>query len=202
MGLFGGAGARMLRTGWKSVQDLAQELNAIFNSTNIDLQPSSITINQAPGATIPPLVINQPGNTGVAPIQINRGDTVITVGGTGGGGSGGGGGGVDLGEIEWPGQEPEDEEEATPPSALNPIALHGRVVGKVGGTLYSVRCWARKPTEYPPIGVLQVEFPAVDPADTIPVGTPCPVIMFPRLVFNVIQPDVSVGYVSVFTEPE
>ena len=202
MGLFGEAAARLLRRGWGSVQQLAEEINSIFNSTNIDLSPASITINQPAGATIPPITINQPEGTGVAPIQVVRGDTIINLGGTGPGGPGGGGGGINLGDIQWPGQEPDDEDEAVPPSAMNPIALHGRVVGKEGGNTYSVRCWARNPNRYPPIGVLSVQFPDVSTAETIPNGTRCPVIMFPEERLGVIQPEFSIGYVPVFLEPE
>ena len=127
MGLFGNVGARFKRTMWKSVQNLADELFGVFTSNDIDLSPRTITINQPDGATLPPLVINQPEGSTVPPIQVTRGNTTISVGGTGEGG--GGGGGIDLGEIEWPGQNPGEGEEATPPSALNPIALHGIVAG-------------------------------------------------------------------------
>lgn len=199
MGLFGIVGSRFKRTNWKSVQNLAEELYGVFTSSDIDLSPRSITINQPEGATIPPLIINQPEGATTAPIQITRGNTTISVGGTGEGGSGGG---IDLGEIEWPGQEPGDEEDATPPSALNPISLHGVVVGKVGGNVYSVRCWAKNPSLYPPIGVLPVEFPDVDEDEVIPNGARCPVTMFPKIVFNVVQPDKSIGYVPVFLSSE
>lgn len=201
MGLFGDAAARFLRTSWKSVQDLAEELNAVFNSSGIDMSPRSITINQPAGATIPPLVINQPANTTTPAIVVNNGGTTINLGGTGGGG-GGGGAGVDLGDIEFPGQDPDDAEDATPDPILNPIPLHGQVIGKVGGRVYSLRCWAKRPDLYPPIGILPVEFPDIDPDDVIPNGTSCSVTMFPKIVFNVIQPDKSIGYASIFLAAE
>lgn len=194
MGLFREAAARFKRTNWRSVQTLADELFSVFSS-QLELTPQSVTINQAAGATLPPLVINQPAGSTTPPIQINRGDETTTIGP---GGGGGGGGGIDLGDIIFPGQVPADAEAATPPPALNPIALHGRVVGKVGGTIYSVRCWAKNPVLYPPIGVLEVEFPDVDADDTIPVGARCPVIMFPKSVLGVVQPDKAIGYVAVF----
>jgi hypothetical protein len=200
MGLFQEAAARFVRTGWKSVQDLALEINAVFNSTNIDLSPRSITFNQPAGATDAPLVFNQPEGSTVAPIQINRGDTTIEIGGTGG--TGGGGGGVDLGEIEGPGHPPAEAEDATPPSSLNPIPLHGVVIGKVGGTVYSVRCWARNPATHASIGILNVEFAGADPDDTIPNDTPCPVLMFPQILYNVVQPEKAFGYLPLFLEPE
>lgn len=200
MGLFGEVAARFQRTRFKSVQTLAQELFSVFSSSNIDLTPQSITINQPAGATIPPLVINQPpGVSNPAPIQIRQGDTIINIGpGNSGGGNTGGGGGPDLGQIEFPGQEPDDAPEAVPPPALNPIPLHGRIIGKVSGNVYSVRCWAKNPVNFPPIGVLEVEFPDVDPTDIIPNGVRCPVIMFPKLVFNVVQVDKALGYVPVW----
>lgn len=196
MGLFGNLGARFLRTRYKNVQTLAEELNSAFNSA-VDLEPRSITINQPAGSTIPPITINQVPGTTTPAINIVNGDTLIQFGGSAGGG-GGGGGGPDLGSIQWPGQLPADAAPATPPPALNPIPLHGRVVGKVGGQVYSVKCWAKDPNAYPPIAVLEVVFAGVDEAEVIPNGTPCPVIMFPKIVFNVIQPDVSRGYVSTF----
>lgn len=198
MGLFGEAGARFLRTRYKNVQTLAEELFSVFSGA-VDLTPQSITINQPAGATIPPITINQPAGTTTPPIQINRGDTTVTLGGTGGGG---GAGGIDLGGIQFPGQDPADKADATPPPAMNPIMLHGVVTGKTSSNVYSVRCYARNPLTYPPIGVLQVTFPAVDPADTIPTGTPCPVIMFTKIVFNVTQPDAAFGYIAVFALPE
>lgn len=199
MGIFGQAAARFLRTRYQDAETLAKELFAVFTSSNVDLQPASITINQPAGATIPPIVINQPEGSTVPPIQVKSGGTVLNIGGST---DSGGGGGIDLGEIEWPGQEPGDEEEATPPSALNPISLHGVVIGKVGGNVYSVRCWAKNPSLYPPIGVLQVEFPDVDEDEVIPNGARCPVTMFPKIVFNVVQPDKSIGYVPVFLSSE
>lgn len=202
MGLFGEAASRFLRTRWKAVQPLAEELFGIFTSTNVDLQPASITINQPAGATIPPLVINQPaGGNNPPPIQIVQGDTIINIGPGSAPTGGGGGGGPDLGQIEFPGQEPDDAEEAVPPPALNPIALHGRIIGKAGGNTYSVRCWAKNPNTSPSIGILSVQFPDVAFNEVIPSGTRCPVIMFPKMVFNVIQPDFAIGYVPVFLDP-
>lgn len=199
MGLFGEAAARFVRTSWKSTQNLAEELFSVFSS-QLDLTPSSIVINQPAGATLPPIQIYQPAGSTIPGIQITKGDTVVTVGGTGG--DGGGGGGVDLGDIEFPGQDPGDTVAATPPPSLNPVALHGVTNGKVGGKVYSVKCWARNPALYPPIGILQVEFPDVDVEDTIPNGVPCPVIMFLKLNGAVVQPDKSIGYVPVFITPE
>lgn len=202
MGLFKEAAARFKRTSWRSVQTLADEMFSVFGSA-LDLTPQSITINQAPGATIPPLVINQPaGPNNPPPIQINNGGTVTNIGGGGTGNTGGGGGGPDLGNIVFPGQQPGDVNVAVPPPNQNPIVLHGRVSGKVGGTVYKVRCWAKNPVLYPPIGILDVEFPDVDPTDIIPNGVRCPVIMFPKLVSNVVQPDKSIGYVPVWLVEE
>lgn len=200
MGLFGEAGARFLRTRYKNVQTLAEELFSVFTGA-VDLEPQSITINQPAGATIPPITINQVPGTTTPAINIVNGDTVIQFGGSAGGGGGGGGGGIDLADIQFPGQEPEDVETAVPPPALNPIPLHGLVLGKEGGNTYRVRCWAKNPDLYPSIGVLQVVFPDVSSAETIPAGLRCPVIMFPKIVFNVIQPDLSIGYVPVFASP-
>lgn len=198
MGLFGEAGARFLRTRYKNVQTLAEELFSVFSGA-VDLTPQSITINQPAGATIPPIQINQPAGTTTPPIQINRGDTTITLGGTGG--DGGGAGGINLGSVQFPGQDPGDKADATPSPALNPIMLHGQVVGKVGGKVYSLKCWAKNPSTSPPIGVLQVTFLDVDVDDVVPNGATCPVIMFPKIVFNVVQVDSCIGYVPVFYAP-
>lgn len=197
--MLGVAAMRIIRTKWKEPVTLSQELYALL-SKPLKIEPSQIVINQSADATTPPIVINQPPGSTIPPFQINRGDQTVDLGSLGGGS--GGGGGIDLGDIEFPEQDPGDREQAVPPSALNPIPLHGRVTGKTGGRTYSVRCWAKNPNVYPSLGVLPVEFPDVDPDDTIPSGTRCPVIMFPKEVFGVISPDFSIGYVPVFLQAE
>ena len=203
MGLFGDAASRFLRTRWKAVQPLAEELFGIFTSSNIDLQPQSITINQAPGATIPPLVINQPaGGNNPPPIQIVQGDTIVNIGSSDGGGGGGGGGNINYGDIIFPGQEPGDINVAVPPPNENPIVLHGRVVGKTGGQVYKVRCWARDPNRYPPIGVIDVIFTDVDTNDLIPAGHSTAVVAFPGADGTTRTIVAARGYVPVFLTPE
>lgn len=193
--MLGKVAERFLRREWASVQQLATELHAIFRQERLTIEPARIVLDQPDNATTPSILIRQPEGATVPAIQITRGDQTIEVGGTGGGG-----GGIDLGEVEFPNQDPGEAEEATPPPSDNPFPLHGRVVAKQTGILYSVRCWAKNPSLYPAIGILTVEFPDVDVDDVIPAGARCPVVVFPRVVGDIRIIDKAIGYVPVWYE--
>ncbi len=93
-----------------------------------------------------------------------------------------GAGGIDMSRIIIPGQDPSTKTAATPSPAYNPFILYGEVNSLVTGQTYRVNCWAVSPTNSaPPIGVLNVRFPMVDPAEIVPTGAACPVLCFPGL---------------------
>lgn len=186
--MLGKAAERIIRTSWRSVDELAQELYAIFrgdapiiSSGPVQLTPQdgvpAIEITQPPGSTTPPITVNG------APITVN------------------GGGGNNFGDITWTGQVPTDKPDATPAPSDNPITLYGEVVGKLSGDTYSVRCWAKNPDTSPPIAILTVQQRAIDPADTIPPLTPVVVVAFPGTVLGVRTIVKAVMQVPVFFPP-
>lgn len=176
MALFGNAVMRLVRTKWKSAQALALEIYALLNGDIPITQDAPVVIRPDPGSTDPGLTIQMPAGSDADPIRIVRGDTTVVLGGEGGSG---GGGGTDFVNIDFPGQDPNDQEAATPDPADNPITLWGIVSSKVGGNVYAVRCWAKDPAGAPPIGVLNVTQGLIDTDEEIPEGTPCVVVAFP-----------------------
>lgn len=195
--MLGVVAERFVRTQWKDVQTLAQELYAIFREP-LDIQPGSIKIVQPAGATTPPIQVTQPAaNTGPG-ISISNGGTTITLGPVGGSGGGSGGGGINLGSVTFPGQDPGDVAQAVPAPNENPIVLHGKIVAKIAGTVYQVRCWAKNPDTAPPIGLLAVDFKDADPDESLPANATCPVIAFPGAdgtVFTILK---ATGYFPVW----
>lgn len=249
--MLGRAAERFIRTKWKSVDDLAQELYACF-SPDLPIQASSIVINQAPNDTSPPFTVNRaPGGSGptmvinrdggtnnFGDININgtnfgqtdfginntfgspldplgnpygnldfNGSTITFgdfnlspdggyVGPSPGGGSGGG---IDLGGISFPGQDPATKTLAVPSANFNPFILYGEVSAKLSGNSYAVLCWAKSPASSPKLGILTVRFPAVNPSEVIPAGTPTPVICFPGADPNNLKVVLdAIGFVPAF----
>lgn len=189
MSIFGKQTERVIRTNWKSVQDLAEELYAIF-SQNLDLTAGSITIEQPSGATDPPFQINTGGDGNGPIIQISHGDDTFTLSPgdfTGGSFNGGGGtgGSIDFGDITWPGQDPADHQNATPDPGNPPLSLYGEVVDQVSDNTYRVKVWAKSPLTAPPIGIINVRAPGLDPSDILPVGYQVMVLAFPGMVAGV-----------------
>lgn len=204
--MLGRAAERFIRTQWKSVQELAEELYATF-SPQAPLEASSIVINQLPGQQTAPFVINRAPDTNGGSIQINKdggsnnfGD--VNINGDNFGGldlninrgyddlvqgktltidDSVGQSGIDLSGVAFPGQDPSQKVAAVPIPEFNPFMLYGEVQAVSSGVIYKVKCWARSPfvNASPPIGVLDVRFPMVDPSETIPSGTPVPVLCFP-----------------------
>lgn len=121
-------------------------------------------------------------------------------GGGGGSGSGGSGtGGIDLGTINFPGQDPSTVILAVPNPQFNPFVLYGEVQAQGSGISYAVKVWAKSPLlNAPPIGIIDVAFPAVDPSEMIPAGTPCPVICFPGLDGTTSKILSAIGFVPTF----
>lgn len=179
--MLGRAARRFLRTRWKSVQHLAEELFAMFHRS-MTVFAERIVLTPQPGDPRSPVEIIQPADSVAPAITITQGNTTITIGGPNGGT--GGGGGPDLTEIDFPGSNPGDVNVSVPPPQDNPIPLWGVVVAKVDGSLYQVRCWARDPLSAPPVGVLEVVQGLIDPTATIPAGTPTIVLAFPGLNEN------------------
>lgn len=204
--MLGRAAERFIRTEWGSLQQLAEELYAIFSPLQ-PLEVSKITINQPDGDTSPPLVINRtPDSTGSS-ISINRGRSDITFGDISIHGSNFGDTGFDLGneyglpdtgitieianfnEVGDPASDitgldlstvafPGQEAGSVPDPLYNPLMLHGVVVSKTSGQTYSVDVWAKAPTG-PKIGRIPVRFPMVDENEEIPAGAIAPVMIFP-----------------------
>lgn len=92
-----------------------------------------------------------------------------------------GSGGIDLGTIDFPGQDQSTKTAAVPTPTYNPFALYGEVQGQASGIQYTVKVWAKSPVNNPSIGTILVRFPMVDPSEVIPANTPCPVICFPGI---------------------
>lgn len=182
--MLGKAAVRFIRTQWRSVQDFAEECYALFNDKLPLTHSGPITLTPEPGTTAINIITSDDDTD---PITVN-GQPITT---------GGGGGGTDLRDIEWPDLPTEDEILAIPPPGDNPIPLYGEVIAKISGDTYSVRCWARDPDSFPPIGVLTVQQRLIDPDDTIPPNTPVQVLAFPN--GGVIQK--AVMQVPVFLPP-
>lgn len=70
--MLGRTAERIIRTRWKSIQELAEELYAIF-SPDMPIEASKIIINQNSDDASPPFVINRPGDATGPSFQINRG---------------------------------------------------------------------------------------------------------------------------------
>lgn len=62
MSIFGDESERLLRESWSGPDELAEELYAIFTSTQ-PLQTGPIQITNPPGSTVPPIAIDNLGNT-------------------------------------------------------------------------------------------------------------------------------------------
>ncbi len=165
--MLGKAAVRFIRTKWRSVQDFAEECYALFNDKLPLSHSGPITLTPEPGTTA--ITIITDGDDTVPPITVNG----LPIG------TSGGGGGTDLSDIDWPDLPPGDEADAIPSPADNPIALWGRVVAKLSGDTYAVRCWAKNPDTSPAIGVLTVQQGLIDADDEIPPLTPVMVLAFP-----------------------
>lgn len=171
--MLGKAAERIIRTSWRSVNELAQELYAIFRGDAPIISSGPVQLSPDPG--VPAIQITQTPGDDTPPITVN-GQPITTSGG----------GGTDLGDIDWPGSDPTTITDATPATPSdNPITLYGEVVAKINGDTYSVRCWAKNPDTAPPIGILPVQQRLIDPDDTIPPTTPVFVIAFPGTVGGV-----------------
>lgn len=206
MPIFGKQGERVIRTQWKSVQDLAEELYAIFQQ-DLPITASSVTIQQPQGATTPPLQINTPSGGDGPIIDISHGDQNFTFNpgdfndnGQFNGGSGGTGGTIDFGDIVWPGQDPGNKDAATPDPSNPPIALYGVVKSQVSDNVYEVEVWAKSPALYPSIGIINVRAPALDTSDILPAGYVVSVTAFPGEVLGVRTIEDAVMYPAVFAE--
>lgn len=186
--MLGKAAERIIRTQWRSVQELADELYAIFRGNAPIISSGPVLLTPDPG--VPAIQITQATSDPTPPITVNG--KPIT--------AGGGGGGTDLGDITWVGQNPGDGPNATPPPSDNPIVLWGLVVGKLSVNTYSVRCWAKNPDTSPPIAVLSVQQGLIDADDVIPTGTPVVVVAFPGTVLGVRTIVKAVMQVPVFLE--
>jgi hypothetical protein len=169
---------RLLREKWRTVQELAEELFAIFQTRGDIGHDGSLTLR--PTDANPPLRIVQPfsptSSTADNPgITITRGGTTTTitagdviingqslVGGDFGGGSGGG---TNLNQIVGLVNTPE----------FAPFILLGEVVSGSGSN-YQVRVFSTPDTNLGTVSAIQVQ---IDPAETIPAGTFCQVIGLP-----------------------
>lgn len=163
--MLGKAAVRFIRTQWRSLQDFAEECYAIFNDKLPLSHSGPITLTPEPGTTAINIITS---DDDTPPITVD-GEPIST----------GGGGGTDLGDIDWPDLPPGDVDLAIPPPSDNPIALWGRVIAKLSGDTYSVRCWAKDPDSFPAIGVLTVQQGLIDDDDEIPPLTPVLVLAFP-----------------------
>jgi hypothetical protein len=220
--MLGQAAMRFVRTRWKGVQQLAEELYATFRP-GMTIEPGQVIINQPPGSTGAPIIIRQPFPTGpdglpnpvpgTGPqtpiITIERGGTTISLGdalfpdGEGLPDGVGGGGGVDLGDSEWPEIDPDEEEDAIPAATDTPFPLIGQVVSHVSGNNYTVRVWAKDPLTYPSLGTLTVRQMQIDASDQIPEDTWVSVICFPATILGVRTIERAVMQVPVFlADPE
>lgn len=157
--------ARLTRTKWQNPEMLAQEIFAIFRSVldqvKVDTRNETTSQPTDSGNTTPSTPTSGGG------IIITKGNETFNSGI-----------GVNYDAIDWEGQESADRENATPDPTNNPIVLYGEVRDKLGGSTYSVRCWAKDPAANPPIGTLTVRQGLIDTDDTIPSGTPVIVIAF------------------------
>lgn len=155
---------RLRRTDWPNPSMLADEIFSIFRSLS-DIIAVIENGKQTTGGG-DTTNINEGSNFGGTTVTI--GDETIQTGF-----------GPNYGAIEWPGQNANDGDAATPNPANNPIVLYGEIVAKISGSMYSVRCYAKDPSSSPPVGVLTVRQGLINPDETIPAGTPVVVIAFP-----------------------
>jgi hypothetical protein len=157
------ASARLRRTNWPNPSLLAEEIFSIFRSILEQQQADTSTGN----TTTPSTTGNTTNPTTIGGVTVTKGDTTYSSGV-----------GPNLNAIDWPGQTQSEAEQATPDPTLNPITLYGEVGNKVGGSTYSVTCWAKDPATNPPIATLTVRQGLIDADETIPSGTPVVVVVF------------------------
>lgn len=157
---------RLRREVWESVQQLAEEIYAIFQTEGVDQLRGSLDITPTDDTT--PININLPPGVGEAGpgITITRGDTTITISPEGITVTSGGvttpiGGGTDLTQIV--GLD-------NPPSQA-PFTLLGYVVSGSGSN-YQVELFAGGDS----IGTVSVTQLLIDPDEEIPPGTPVYVV--------------------------
>ncbi len=140
---------RIRRENWQGEDGatrLAQELYCLLGADLPIVSSSPLTLNQT-DPTVPVLTVNPSADPNAVPA------TNV---------SGGGGGGVDPTNITFsPAAAP-----GSLPSTL-PMVLYGIVQGKIGGQVYSVRCWM-KSTSSTPMGTYPVTCGQIDPTDVLP----------------------------------
>lgn len=106
--MIGREAERLIRRSWASVDQLAQELYAIFTA-DLPIETSNLTVNQPAGSTTAPVTVRQPFNPGGNPptISIQNGNTTTTLSGNGGtisiGGFTGGTTTIDIGDTTFGG---------------------------------------------------------------------------------------------------
>lgn len=164
---------RLLREKWRSTQQLAEEIFAIFQTRGLLEHDGSLRVT--PTNDEPPLQVvlpSTPGETG-AGITITRGDTVINISPEGITITNGdttttlGSGGTDLGQVV--GLE-------DPPSSA-PFVVIGRVVSGTGAT-YQVELFSDQ-TASQSFGTVQVTQLQIDADEQIPANTWALVVGFP-----------------------
>ena len=178
--MLGVAAMRFIRTQWRSTQNLAEELFALF-SRPLKIQPSQIIIEQGEDATEPAILIRRPEGSEAPTISIQTGD-ITTPFTSGTSDNGETGTGIDLGDITFPDQDDDDVAVAVPDPTDNPFTLFGQVVEKVSGRNYKVSVWAKNPDTAPRLGTLTVTMAGLDVDEELPADTSCLVLCFPETV--------------------
>ncbi len=163
---------RLRREVWESVQQLAEEIYAIFQTEGVDQLRGSLDIT--PTDDTPPININLPPGVGEAGpgITITRGGTTITIAPEGITTTSGGvttpigGGGTDLTQIVGLEDAP----------SQSPVEVLGRILSGTGDT-YQVELFANPADgSFATVTVTQLQ---IDEDEQIPAGTWTKVTIFP-----------------------